>query len=73
MDAKTSIQLVQEGKRDEAEALLQTLVMKAKMAPDKIVASADGSAPVFYRGEKRVILDEDGNWKLAQDRKEHRR
>lgn len=54
------------------EALFKTLVSKAKLAPDKFVADAEGSA-LFYRGGKRVILDEEGNWKLAQDRKERRR
>jgi hypothetical protein len=68
MDAKTMIQLARDGKLDEAQAVLETLMEKAKFAPDEIDLKGDGCV-LFYRKGHLVEQGEDGIWKPARERK----
>jgi len=57
--------LVQEGKIEEARALIETQRAKLKYSPDTIRA-AKGKPPRFTKKGKRVELGDNGKWRLQQ-------
>jgi hypothetical protein len=57
------MELIKEGKIEEARALVEAQKVKAKYSPDTITA-ANGKPPRFTKKGKPVELGEDGNWRL---------
>ncbi len=55
--------LVEDGKRDEARAVMAALVEEAENAPDEIILETGRPAIVKRRG-RLVVQDEEGSWKL---------
>jgi hypothetical protein len=55
--------LIKEGKFEEALALVEAQKVKLKYAPDKI-SVAKGKPARFTKKGKPVELGEDGNWRL---------
>ncbi len=62
-DAKDLLNLIKEGRIDEARALIEAEKVKAKYAPDTLTA-VKCKPPRFTKGGKPVELGEDGSWRV---------
>jgi hypothetical protein len=57
--------LLQEGKIEEARALIETEKANSKYSPDTVDA-VNGKPPRFTKKGKPVELGDDGKWRLKQ-------
>ncbi|WP_160003979.1 hypothetical protein [Rhizobium sp. 18055] len=67
MNEAQFLALCKDGKFKEALALALEGREKAKYSPSRFAIDKKSGKPVFYRGNKRVVLDEQGEWQLAKD------
>jgi len=59
--------LCKNGKFKEALALALQGREKAKYSPSRFSMDKNTGKPIFYRGNKRVEMDADGEWRLAKN------
>lgn len=59
---KDFMKLIEQGRIEEAQGLIEAQKEKAKYAPDTITA-VKGKPPRFTKKGKAVELDENGNWR----------
>ena len=62
-DPKDLLDLIKEGKIEEARALIEAEKVKAKYAPDTLI-DVKGKPPRFTKRGKPVELGEDRNWRI---------
>jgi hypothetical protein len=60
--------LYKAGKFKEALAFVNGGKEKAKYSPSRYAIDKKIGKPVFYRGNKRVEKDENGEWQLAKNK-----
>jgi hypothetical protein len=58
--------LCKDGKFKEALALALQGKEKAKFSPSRFSIDKKTGKPIFYRGNKRVEMDETGEWQSAK-------
>lgn len=64
--------LMQDGKIDEARAVIREEIVKAEFHPDEVIQKP-GRPVVFKRRGRLVEPDKDGNWKLKNPPRRKRR
>jgi len=69
MNEEDFIALCKNGKFKEALALALQGREKAKYSPSRFSMDKNTGKPIFYRGNKRVEMDGDGEWQLAKNTK----
>ncbi|KAA0701115.1 hypothetical protein DTW90_05880 [Neorhizobium sp. P12A] len=67
MNEEEFIALCKNGKFKEALALALQGGEKQKFSPSRFSMDKKTGKPIFYRGNKRVEMDEDGEWQLAKN------
>ncbi|MBB3454599.1 hypothetical protein FHT86_002898 [Rhizobium sp. BK313] len=67
MNEEDFIALCKNGKFKEALALALQGREKAKYSPSRFSMDKNTGKPIFYRGNKRVEMDADGEWQLAKN------
>jgi hypothetical protein len=67
MNEEDFIALCKNGKFKEALALALQGREKAKYSPSRFSMDKNTGKPIFYRGNKRVEMDGDGEWQLAKN------
>ena len=67
MDENKFLSLCKGGKFKEALALAIEGGEKQKYTPSRFSMDKKTGKPIFYRGNKRVEMDEDGEWQLAKN------
>ena len=67
MNEEDFIALCRNGKYKEALALALRGREKAKYSPSRFSMDKNTGKPIFYRGNKRVEMDADGEWQLAKN------
>ncbi|MGV1764654.1 hypothetical protein G6L29_23100 [Agrobacterium rhizogenes] len=69
MNEEDFIALCKNGKFKEALALALQGREKAKFSPSRFSMDKNTGKPIFYRGNKRVEMDAEGEWQLAKNTK----
>jgi hypothetical protein len=67
MNEEDFIALCKNGKFKEALALALQGREKAKYSPSRFSMDKKTGKPIFYRGNKRVEMDAEGEWQLAKN------
>ena len=67
MNEDDFIALYKNGKFKEALAHALQGREKAKYSPSRFSIDKNTGKPIFYRGNKRVEMDADGEWQLAKN------
>lgn len=67
MDLNLFKRLHKAGKFKEALALATTGHEGDRLAPSRFSLDKKTGNPIFYRGNKRVVLDETGKWQLSKN------
>ncbi|MEZ2221675.1 hypothetical protein [Rhizobium sp. RCC_161_2] len=67
MNEDDFIALCKDGKFKEALALALQGREKAKFSPSRFSMDKNTGKPIFYRGNKRVEMDAEGEWQLAKN------
>jgi hypothetical protein len=67
MNEQEFIALCKDGKFKEALALALQGGEKQKYSPSRFSMDKKTGKPIFYRGNKRVEMDADGEWQLAKN------
>ncbi|EJK79918.1 hypothetical protein MOV66_11780 [Agrobacterium sp. SHOUNA12C] len=69
MNEEDFIALCKNGKFKEALALALQGREKAKFSPSRFSMDKNTGKPIFYRGNKRVEMDAEGEWQQAKNTK----
>lgn len=69
MNEEDFIALCKNGKFKEALALALQGREKAKFSPSRFSMDKKTGRPIFYRGNKRVEMDAEGEWQQAKNTK----
>ncbi|QND46218.1 hypothetical protein HB780_11215 (plasmid) [Rhizobium lusitanum] len=67
MNEEDFIALCKNGKFKEALALALQGREKAKFSPSRFSMDKKTGRPIFYRGNKRVEMDAEGEWQQAKN------
>ncbi len=67
MDLKLFKSLCKEGSFKEALGLATSGYENDRLAPSRFSLDKKTGNPIFYRGNKRVELDAQGEWQLAKN------
>lgn len=68
MDEEKFMALYKAGKFKEALAFAIGPNEKAKFTPSRYSMDKNTGKPIFYRGNKRVEVDEEGEWQLSKNK-----
>lgn len=68
MDEEQFMALYKAGKFKEALALAIGPNEKAKFTPSRYSMDKNTGKPIFYRGNKRVELDGEGEWQISKNK-----
>jgi hypothetical protein len=67
MNEEAFIALCKDGKFKEALALALQGREKEKFSPSRFSMDKNTGKPIFYRGNKRVEMNAEGEWQLAKN------